>query len=78
MEAIARRRRVSIGRELAEAEGVTRSFVNRLLRLTMLAPHIVEPILFGRQAKGMQLEELTRTSPSGWDEQRKAIYPSPL
>jgi hypothetical protein len=24
--------------ELAEAEGVTRSFVNRLLRLTLLAP----------------------------------------
>ena len=27
--------------ELAEAEGVTRSFVNRLLRLTLLAPDIV-------------------------------------
>jgi hypothetical protein len=28
--------------ELAETEGVTRSFVNRLLRLTLLAPDIVE------------------------------------
>ena len=37
--------------EIAEAEGVTRSFVNRLLRLTLLAPDIVEPILDGRQAK---------------------------
>ena len=27
--------------EIAEAEGVTRSFVNRLLRLTLLAPDIV-------------------------------------
>src|SRR5512132_366588 len=31
--------------ELAEAEGVTRSFVNRLLRLTLLAPDIQETIL---------------------------------
>jgi hypothetical protein len=37
--------------EIAEAEGVTRSFVNRLLRLTLLAPDIVEAILEGRQPK---------------------------
>jgi hypothetical protein len=43
----------------AEAEGVTRSYVNRLLRLTLLAPDIVEAILEGRQPKAMQLEELT-------------------
>ena len=28
--------------QIAEAEGVTRSFVNRVLRLTLLAPDIVE------------------------------------
>jgi hypothetical protein len=36
-----------------------RSFVNRLLRITLLAPDIQEAILEGRQPKGMQLEELT-------------------
>ena len=41
--------------EIAEAEGVTRSFVNRVLRLTLLAPDIVEAILNGRQPKGLQL-----------------------
>ena len=46
--------------EIAEAEAITRSFVNRLLRLTLLAPDIVEAILDGRQAKGILLEELTR------------------
>ena len=46
--------------ELAEAEGVTRSFVNRLLRLTLLAPDIVEAILDGQQPKGMQLDELMK------------------
>ena len=30
--------------EIAEVEGITRSFVNRLLRLTLLAPEIVEAI----------------------------------
>ncbi len=64
--------------DVAKAEGVTRNFVNRLLRLSLLAPDIQEAILDGRQPKGMQLEELTGTIPSGWDEQRKAIYPSPL
>jgi hypothetical protein len=38
--------------EIAEAEGITRSFVNRLLQLTLLAPDIVEAILEGRQPKG--------------------------
>ena len=56
--------------EIAEAEGVTRSFVNRLLRLTLLAPDIVGRIVEGRQPKGMQLEELTRSLPSKWEEQR--------
>jgi hypothetical protein len=28
--------------EIAEAEGVTRSFVNRMMRLTLLAPDIVD------------------------------------
>jgi hypothetical protein len=50
--------------EIVEAEGITRSFVNRLLRLTLLAPDIQEAILDGRQAKGTQLEELTE-----WDGQ---------
>jgi hypothetical protein len=57
--------------ELAETEGVTRSFVNRMLRLSLLSPDIVEAILEGRQPKGMQLEELTGTMPSAWEEQRK-------
>jgi hypothetical protein len=59
--------------ELAEAEGLTRSFVSRLLRLTLLAPGIVEAILDGRQPKGLQLEELTRVLPSPWEEQRQRL-----
>jgi hypothetical protein len=62
--------------EIAVAEGVTRSFVNRLLRLTLLAPDIFEAILEGRQPKAMQLEELTNAIPSEWEKQRKALLSS--
>ena len=57
--------------EIAAAEKIGRSFVNRLLRLTLLAPDIQKAILEGRQAKGMQLEELTRAMPGAWEEQRE-------
>jgi hypothetical protein len=56
--------------ELAGAEGVTRSFVNRLLRITLLAPDIVEAILEGRQAKRLMLEELMGSMSSVWEEHR--------
>ena len=60
--------------EIAEAERIDRSFVNRLLRLTLLAPDIQEAILHGRQPKVMQLEQLTRTLPSDWARQRGSLY----
>ena len=59
--------------EIAEAEGVTRSFINRLLRLTLLAAEIVEAILEGRQPKAVQLEELTDAIPSEWEKQRAIL-----
>lgn len=62
----------SVG-EMAAAEKIDRSFVSRLMRLTLLAPDIQEAILEGRQPKGMQLEDLTRPVPSSWLEQRSMI-----
>jgi hypothetical protein len=63
--------------EIAEAEKIGRSFVNRLLRLTLLAPDIQKAILEGWQAKGMQLEELTKAMPGVWEEQREAGIADP-
>jgi hypothetical protein len=60
--------------EIAEAEKIDRSFVSRLLDLTLLAPDIQEAILDGRQAKGMQLEELMGAMPSAWGEQRRLLH----
>jgi hypothetical protein len=59
--------------EIAEAESVDRSFVNRLLRLTLLAPDVQEAILGGRQPKAMHSEDLTRAMPSAWEEQRSRL-----
>ena len=57
--------------EIAEAKKIDRSFVSRLLRLTLLAPDIQEAILEGRQAKGIQLEELTQAMPGAWGRQQR-------
>jgi hypothetical protein len=56
--------------EITEVEKIDRSFVSRLLDLTLLAPDIQEAILEGRQPKGMQPEELMRAMPAAWGEQR--------
>jgi hypothetical protein len=39
--------------ELAEREGIAPSYMTRVMRLTLLAPDIVEAILDGRQRSGI-------------------------
>jgi hypothetical protein len=56
-------------RDLAEAERVSLSYISRILRLTLLAPDIVERILDGRRAP--QMAELTQPFPAGWERQRE-------
>ena len=53
--------------ELAAAEKINSSYVSRLLRLTLLAPGIVEAILDGRQPEGMTLPALMKPFPVEWD-----------
>ena len=63
--------------EIAAAEKINESYVGRVLRLTLLAPDIVEAILGGRQPAGLQLEDLMRRFPVLWTEQRSALLLSP-
>jgi hypothetical protein len=55
--------------ELADAERISRSYVSRILRLTLLAPDIVERILDGRPTVG--LPQLMQPFPVEWDQQRE-------
>jgi hypothetical protein len=57
-------------RDIEKAEGVTNSFVSRILKLTLLAPDIVEAILDGRQSKALQLEDVAYGLPAYWPDQR--------
>lgn len=56
--------------DLARALGVDRAYVNRHLRLTCLAPDIVERILAGDEPSGLSLRKLDQPLPSLWTEQR--------
>jgi hypothetical protein len=57
--------------DLARARGVAPSYVSRVLRLTLLAPDIVEAILDGRQPAELQLDDLLAGFPLAWEAQRQ-------
>jgi hypothetical protein len=59
-------------KDLAAAEKINPPYVSRVLRLTLLAPNIVEAILDGRQPEGMTLPELMKSFPVGWRQQNRA------
>ena len=65
--------RYSSAAELAAAEKINPSYVSRVLRLTLLAPDIVEAIVDGRQADGIEAALLLRPFSTSWDEQRRAL-----
>ena len=55
--------------DLAKAKGVAPSYVSRVLRLTLLAPQLVERILDGRQHAEVQLDDLLAGFPLEWEGQ---------
>ena len=52
------------------AKKINESYVGRVLRLTLLAPDIIESILRGRQPVGWQLGGLMKRFPVEWRAQR--------
>lgn len=55
--------------DFAWAKGVHAAYVSWVLRLTLLAPEIVEAILDGRQPAGLQLDNLLEGFPLEWSPQ---------
>ena len=59
-------------RDLAKAEGVNRTYIGRVLSLTLLAPDLVEAILDGRQTEAANITRRSSPIPDAWPEQRRA------
>ena len=55
--------------ELAEREDISPSYVTRVLRLTLLAPDIIEAILEGKQGPLVTLARLLEPVPVEWSQQ---------
>lgn len=59
--------------DLARELKLDQSYVARTIRLTCLAPDLVEAILDGQEPDGLSLRSLRRDLPLAWDEQRPVL-----
>jgi predicted dienelactone hydrolase len=59
--------------ELAAAERVNQSYLCRMLRLTLLAPDLVEAILDGEATISVTLKDLLAPLPVDWEAQRELL-----
>ena len=60
--------------EIAAAEKINASYVGRLLRMTLLAPDIVEAILDGRQPVEMTLAVAMKPALAVWSKQERSHH----
>ena len=63
--------------ELAEREGIAFTYMARVLRLTLLAPEIVEAIVEGRHGPDVTLARALEPFPVEWDKQVKKGWARP-
>ena len=55
--------------EIAEDENINSSYISRVLRMTLLAPEIVEAILAGTQPAGLTRAKVMKPFPMEWQRQ---------
>jgi hypothetical protein len=60
-------------REIAAVEKINETYVGRVLRLTLLAPSLVEAVLNGRQPAKLRLDESMKSFPVDWQTQLNAL-----
>lgn len=60
-------------RQMANDLGVVAPYMSRLIRLTFLAPDIIEAIVDGREPDGMSIERLRKPMPMLWEEQYQIL-----
>jgi len=59
--------------DIATAEKINPSFVSRVLRLSLLAPEIVEAILDGQTSPALTLDRMLKPFPVRWADQQKVF-----
>ena len=59
--------------EMAEAERIERGYLGSLLRLTLLAPALVEEVMTGRAGSIRGLPELLQSFPEVWEHQQELV-----
>jgi hypothetical protein len=65
--------------EMAKAERIDRGYIGKMLRLTLLAPDIVEAILDGRHPAELASPRLIEQLPVEWSKQRQTLLnPGPV
>lgn len=64
--------------EMAAAERIERGYLGSLLRLTLLAPDVVEAVLAARLPHEVSLQRLLSHQPLLWPEQREAHLHGPI
>ncbi|MDP7098094.1 MAG: hypothetical protein QF511_06200 [Rhodospirillales bacterium] len=64
--------------EIAAAEKINTSYISRILRLTLLAPDIIEIILDGRHPTDLTMAALMKPFPVEWEEQKRLLGPDRL
>jgi hypothetical protein len=52
---------------------VNASYLSRILRLTLIAPNLIEAILTGCQPSTLQLNDLLKPLPATWAKQRSTL-----
>ncbi|QDM24172.1 hypothetical protein FIU28_25800 [Tardiphaga sp. vice154] len=60
-------------RDLAKAESINESYLSRVLRLTLLAPAIIQSILEGQQSDSLELDGLLGPLPLNWTQQHAQL-----
>jgi hypothetical protein len=59
--------------DIAASEKIDRGYVGSVLRLTLLAPDIIDEILSGRHAPDLGLPTLLESFPTVWEQQRRLL-----
>jgi hypothetical protein len=62
--------------DLADAAGLDRAYVRRIVNLTLLSPDLVRAILDGSEPSGLSLTQLMAGVPEMWEEQAAVVPPA--